>query len=266
MGEAAVAILILLAAAAYALGTHHLALRRAGRRGPALHDGWWFSAGLAVLAASLFGPLDEWSERSFALHMSQHEIIMLAAAPLLVRGRPLARWAWALGRRGRARLRASLSAWQSLGIWRACTSVTGACVLQTLALWAWHMPLWFRAALAHPGVHILQHATFLVVALCFWWSVLRPGPPRTVAVRGIATLFFTTLTTGALGALLTFASTPWYLGADAEPPFGLTVLEDQQVGGLIMWIPGGAVYLAFAVWLGARALSSVAAPPACEAR
>src|SRR5690349_21498606 len=109
MGEALIAILILASASAYALGAHRLALRRGGRRGASPHDGWWFGAGLAVLAAALFGPLDEWSERSFTLHMTQHEVIMLVAAPLLVRGRPLPRWAWAMGRRARAHLRASLS-------------------------------------------------------------------------------------------------------------------------------------------------------------
>jgi putative membrane protein len=136
------------------------------------------------------------------------------------------------------------------------TGVTGACALQTAALWAWHLPAWFRAALEHPGLHILQHATFLATALCFWWSVLRPAAARQAAARGIATLFVTTLTTGALGALLTFGSSAWYALPGQDGPFGWTTLEDQQLGGLIMWIPGGTVYMVIALVLGARALRS----------
>jgi putative membrane protein len=266
MSAASIAVMIVVSAVAYAAGMWRLSVRRASRQGRTGHDGAWFAAGLIMLAGTLLGPLDEWAERSFALHMTQHELIMLVVAPMLVRGRPLAVWTWALARGARLRLRSALGRGRSLGLWYACTSVVGACALQALALWAWHLPAWFRAALAHPGVHILQHATFLAVALCFWWSVLRPGPRRNVAVRGIATLFFTTLTTGALGALLTFAGTPWYAGPDTEPPFGLTLLEDQQVGGLIMWIPGGTVYLAFALWLAARALSMPTSRQALEAQ
>ena len=126
--------------------------------------------------------------------------------------------------------------------------------VQTAALWAWHLPAWFRGALEHPAIHILQHATFLAVALCFWWSVLRPAAPRQAAARGIATLFITTLTTGALGALLTFGSTAWYALPGHEAPVGWTALDDQQLGGLIMWIPGGTAYVVVALLLGARAL------------
>ena len=252
-GEIFIVAAMLVAALAYALGARRLAARRAGAA-PASRDALWFAAGLAVLAVTLLGPLDGASGRSFTVHMIQHELLMLAAAPLLVLGRPLAHWTWALPRAARSRVATAVRvpAWRAA--WSALTGVTGACALQTAALWAWHLPVWFRAALTHPGLHILQHATFLAAALCFWWSVLRPAAARRAATRGVATLFVTTLTTGALGALLTFGSTAWYALPGESPWFGWTPLEDQQVGGLIMWIPGGTVYLVFALALAARAL------------
>ena len=252
-----VVVLMVVAALLYALGVRRLAARRTGRaddRPTRRGDQAAFWAGLLLLAATLLGPIDGWSERSFTVHMIQHELLMLAVAPLLVVGRPLAHWTWSLSPRARVRLRTLQAAWRRPGAWQVLTSVAGACTLQSAALWAWHLPAWFRAALEHPGLHVLQHATFLAAALCFWWSVLRPGPARRRAPPAIGSLFITTLTTGALGALLTFAGTPWYAEPGVVPLFGLTPEEDQQLGGLLMWIPGGTVYMAIALVLGVRVL------------
>jgi len=255
-GDAFIVVAIVASALAYLVGSRALSARRGAPARSRPRDALWFMLGLAVLAAALLGPLDAWSARSFAVHMVQHEILMLVAAPLLVLGRPLARWTWMLPRASRLRVGVAVRAPAWRAAWGAITGVTGACALQTAALWAWHLPAWFRAALEHPGIHILQHATFLATALCFWWSVLRPAAARAAAARGIATLFVTTLTTGALGALLTFGSSAWYALPGQDGPFGWTTLEDQQLGGLIMWIPGGTVYVLIALVLGARALLS----------
>jgi putative membrane protein len=261
-GNAFIVVAIVASALAYLAGSRALSAHRGARARSGARDALWFTLGLAVLAAALLGPLDEWSTRSFAVHMVQHEILMLIVAPLLVLGRPLARWTWMLPRAWRVRVGAALRAPAWRTAWGAITGVAGACALQTAALWAWHLPAWFRAALEHPGIHILQHATFLATALCFWWSVLRPAAARSAAARGIATLFVTTLTTGALGALLTFGSSAWYAVPGQDGPFGWTTLEDQQLGGLIMWIPGGTVYVVIALVLGARALLSRGVPAA----
>lgn len=261
IADVVVVALIATAAIVHAIGARRLA-RRTGDPRP-VRGAAAFVGGLALLTLALFGPLDAWAGRSFTIHMIQHEVLMLAVAPLLVAGRPLAHWTWALPVFARHRLRAFQRAWRGPGVWQALTGLTGACALQSLALWAWHLPAWFRAALEHPGLHVLQHGTFLAAALCFWWSVLRPGPARRRAPASIASLFVTTLTTGALGALLTFAGTPWYAAAGAVPLFGLTPIEDQQLGGLLMWIPGGTVYMVIALLLGLRALrTEPPTPPA----
>jgi putative membrane protein len=254
--------LLALSVALYLAGMRRLWPRSRGGRRALLRQGALFAAGWLTLVAALASPLDGMGSQLFSAHMLQHELLMIVAAPLLVLGRPLAQWTWALPVAARRRLRGVQRAWRRPGLWQLLTGVTGACVVQSAALWAWHLPAWFRAALEHPGLHVLQHATFVAAALCFWWSVLRPGPARRRAPPSIASLFVTTLTTGALGALLTFAGTPWYAEPGVGPLFGLTPLEDQQLGGLLMWIPGGTVYMVIALVLGARALRAVAAAPA----
>ena len=257
-----VAALIVLAGVAYAVGAHRLATRRAWRPGRLGVDGIWFAGGLYALTATLLGPLDEWTSRSFGAHMLQHELLMLVAAPLLVLGRPLARFAWLLPRRWRVGSHRWLATVRTLTGWRLLTSTGGSCAVQTVALFAWHVPAWFRAAVESPFVHMLQHVTFLATALAFWWGVLRPGIRRGHLFAALASLFVPTLSTGALGANLPFSSRAWYVVPGMAPPWGLSLLEDQQLGGLLMWVPGGTVYLAVALLLLARALRSRDALPA----
>ena len=107
-------------------------------------------------------------------------------------------------------------------------------------LWTWHVPVLFQATLDSEFVHALQHASFLFSALLFWWAILH-GRVRAVGF-GVAVLymFTTALHSGLLGALLTLAGTVWYPIYDSTTAsWGLTPLQDQQLGGLIMWIPAG---------------------------
>jgi cytochrome c oxidase assembly factor CtaG len=118
--------------------------------------------------------------------------------------------------------------------------------VHALALWLWHVPALFEAALTHPSVHVLQHSSFLGSALLFWGSVFGRAPRRAGAVA-LASLFTTMVHTGALGALLTFSPTVWYPHYAQGAVLGLGALEDQQLGGLIMWVPAGGAYLAAAL-------------------
>ena len=107
----------------------------------------------------------------------------------------------------------------------------------------WHIPRFFQATLDNDWIHSAQHVSFLGSALLFWWSLFYAhGKVRYGA--SVLYLFTTAVHTSILGALLTFASTVWYPDYVATTPaWGLTPLEDQQVGGLIMWIPAGLVYV-----------------------
>lgn len=211
-----------------------------------------FAAGWTALATALLSPIDALAERSFAVHMVQHEMLMVVAAPLLVVSRPLEAWVWAFQPRTRSTLAAAFSAPHVAYAWRRLTAPASAWALHALALWVWHVPALFMAALANDALHVLQHSCFFASALVFWWAAFGRGY-RVPDATSIALLFTTMLHTSALGLLLTFAPTPWYI--HHEPGLvGLTALEDQQLGGLVMWVPGGFAYLAavlviVAAWL-----------------
>lgn len=214
-----------------------------------------FAAGWLSLAAALLSPLHAWSEMLFAAHMTQHEILMLVSAPLLVLGRPMtffllalpASWAHGLARWGNTSWRRRL--------WRLFTWPFGAFLVHALALWLWHIPWLFDATLASESVHALQHASFLFSAILFWWAVIHGQHAMVSYGMAILYMFATALHSGLLGALLTFANLPYYASyVHPSPVRGLTPLEDQQLGGLIMWIPAGLVYVAagllfFVGWL-----------------
>jgi len=165
-------VAIVLGALLYAKGVVAL-WRKAGvgrgiRRGQSVN----FALGWAALAGSLLSPIDAWAERSFAVHMIQHELLMVVAAPLIVLGRPLEAWAWALSSPVRRFLAAAAKTPILRTIGYVATLSVGAWMLHALALWVWHVPVLFRAALLNPLVHILQHGCFFGSAIAYWWSVV----------------------------------------------------------------------------------------------
>ena len=242
-------LIIAASAILYALGIAAL-WRKAGLgRGIRLAQAARFALGWLTLAAALLSPIDEAAERSFAAHMVQHELLMVLAAPLLVLGRPLEAWAWALPDGVKRSLAAIARARAVRRAWSWITGPLGAWIVHALALWAWHLPVLFAAALASPPIHVLQHASFFGSALAFWWAVFGRGV-RAPDATSIASVFTTMLHTSLLGALLTFAPTALYGGT----------LEDQQLGGLVMWVPGGFAYLVAGLAIAARWLRE-ARPP-----
>lgn len=246
---------LLATAALYAIGLKNL---RDGNTRTNLRQ-WralaFFGGWLALLAA-LVSPLDALGSMLFSAHMFQHELLMLVAAPLLVLGKPLAVFVWGLPmpwRRAIARPFRS-DFWQ--GLWHELTKPLAAWVIHAIVLWGWHAPLLFQASLRNNTIHELQHASFLLSALLFWWALLR-GRTRLTAVLYLLT---TMIHTGVLGALLTFAPEPWYPAyLTTTAAWGFSPLEDQQLGGLIMWVPAGFVLmlaglLLLGTWLAEQSL------------
>jgi putative membrane protein len=256
-------LLALLAVAAfgYALGLRRLWRHAGGPRGVAQHQAACFGIGWIALVAALVSPIDALGAHLFSMHMVQHELLMVVAAPLLVLGRPLATWAWALSPVQRRTVGRSFAARGWSGVWSALTDPVGAFAFHAIALWAWHVPAAFDTALAHEGWHIAQHLSFLVSALFFWWSVLGHDPRgRYGAGHSAASLFVTMMHTGALGALLSLSPNPWYAPYVATTlAMGLDAAQDQQLGGLVMWVPAGLVYVAAALWVLGRMLTRVRA-------
>jgi putative membrane protein len=245
----------------YAKGVRALWRRAGAGRGITAGQAMRFALGWFVLAVALLSPIDTLGATSFAVHMVQHELLMVVAAPLLVLGRPLEAWTWSLAPRSRA----ALGAVARLGVlrrpWKVMTEPLGAWTVHALALWVWHMPSLFTLALANESVHFVQHACFLGTALLFWWSVFDRSP-RHAGGASLASLFATMAHSGALGALLTFSARPWYRPYADSNPFGLTALADQQLGGLVMWGPGGLAYLVAALVIASRLLRPGASRPA----
>lgn len=234
------------AALLYGRGVRRLWRNAGAGRGIAAWQVGCFAAGTLTIVLALMPPLDTLGSRSFAAHMAQHEILMLLTAPLMVLARPLAAWSWAFAPPSRQRIGRALKARWWAATWSFVTGPFVAWAAHALALWLWHLPAWFNAALANEGVHAVQHASFLATALLFWWAVIgRAARPRAAGGAALAYLFTTMLHTSALGALLTLAASPWY------PRYPL---EDQQLGGLIMWVPGATAYLAAALTVVARLL------------
>lgn len=209
-----------------------------------------FVAGWLVLTLALISPLHEAGERSFTLHMTEHELIMLVAALLLPLSRPIGVMLWAFPRPLRRTL-----AMRSL--WCRLSSPVFATALQASMLWIWHAPPLFNRALGHPAWHTAQHLSFLISSLLFWWAILRTSN------KGLAALclFVTSIVGGALGALMALSASPWYAGyaAMGMMPFGLTPEEDQALAGLIMWVPGGLVHAGAAILLLWRSLGEAGA-------
>ncbi len=220
-------------AVVYALGQHELSGRRTSsdRRGMAL-----FATGLLALAVALSPPLDEVADRLFSVHMVQHELLMVVAAPLLVASSSFPALIWALPRRGRLVVARVIRRTRLRAIWSWLTGPLPASVLHGLAIWLWHAPVLFDAALEHEWIHVAQHVSFFGTGLIFWSSVIRPHR-REARGQAVLSLFATSVHSGVLGALLTFSRASWYA------PYGAGAIEDQQLAGLIMWIPASLAYL-----------------------
>jgi len=231
------AALLALLAGVYASGQWRLARRGHSTRGASMVYFW---VGWLALLIALAPPLEGWTEVSFAAHMAQHEIMMLVAAPLLVLARPLGTLLWGL-----PSAFASIAKSRTLRAFAAGLSAPlTAWIVHAAILWGWHVPIAFEAALKAEAVHWLQHSSFFAAAVIFWWSVFHGS--RAGGRRGIALLsvFTTAIHTTVLGVLLTFSGRIWYPGyAHAANPWALSPLEDQQLGGLIMSVPGGMVFV-----------------------
>ena len=209
---------------------------------------WLFLGGWLVLALSLVSPLHEGGERSFTLHMIEHELIMLVATFLLAAASAGGTLAWGLPAPLRRALGGSWKAPLS-SLWRRLTQPVTATIVQALAMWAWHAPALFNRALISQGWHVAQHLSFILASLFFWRAMLDVR--RGSALLSALLLFLTSLVEGVLGALMALSSSPWYpaYAAMGVSGIGLDPASDQQLAGLLMWIPGGLVHGAAALVL-----------------
>jgi putative membrane protein len=199
-----------------------------------------FSLGWLTIVVALLSPLHHLADVKLWAHMVQHELLMLIAAPLIALGRPDVALLALFKHRDHRKIAAR---W--LG--RLSVSPASAWILHGIAVWIWHLPSLYTTASLHPPVHLAQHISFFATALLAWWSVLGRRSDYGAAAFYV---FATSMHTGLLGLLLFIARRPWY------PTYATAheALEDQQLAGLLMWIPGGVIMaitamVLFALWL-----------------
>jgi putative membrane protein len=217
-----------------------------------------FCAGWISLAGSLVSPLHWLGEHLFTFHMIEHEIIMAVSAPLLVLANPVGPVLWSLPRAIRVTVGRGMCQNVVRSTWRWLSEGSHATVIHGIAIWIWHAPVIFDAAVNDIAIHRLQHVSFFSTAVLFWWSVFRRSETGAAAWH----VFITMLHTSVLGALMALAPRVLYGAQTAtSSAWGLTPLEDQQLAGIIMWVPAGTIYAAaalalMAIWIkqaGARA-------------
>jgi putative membrane protein len=229
----------------YGLGLARLWRRAGVGRNIPLRRVASFLGGILALLMALSSPLDDLAARMFAAHMVQHLLLILVVAPLLVIALiPIVLlWALPLPARRSIALRGRLP-YRARAYLRSLTSPVAVFLVYTLALWTWHLPGLYQGALASDVIHALEHLTFLAAASLFWWTILQPQGRRRLPLALTALyLFAASLQGSALGVLITFSPVPWYQTYAAGPRvWGFSPLQDQQLAGLLMWMPVGSIF------------------------
>jgi len=226
----------------YAAGSIHLA-RRGARVRRLERAAFW--AGWVAIVAAVAPPMDRAAALTFSMHMVQHELLMLIGAPLLIVGRPIVPWLWALPARLRTVGGGALQGRAVSRAWGAATTPLVAWVAHGLTIWIWHVPALYEAAVENEAIHALQHAMFVGTAVLFWWGLVYGRYGRAAYGASALYVFTTMVHTGILGAAFTFSSVPFYpVYRERALAAGLDPLNDQQLAGLLMWVPAGIVLTA----------------------
>jgi putative membrane protein len=249
-------------AALYAAGTRRLTARGARVRS-AERIAFWLGWIAAVVA--LVPPIDTIAQQLFSVHMFQHELLMLVATPLMIAGRPILGILWGLPDIARTRVARRRGTAVFVRLAAMLTLPVVAWLIHGVTVWAWHAPVLYEAAVRSESIHAIQHVTFVGSAALFWWGLVYGRYGRAGYGASVLYVFSTLVHTGVLGAMFTLSATPFYsvyvlrgLASGRDP------IADQQLAGLVMWIPAGVVLTCcglalFTAWLVASERRELAA-------
>ncbi len=205
-------------------------------------------AGLAAMCVAVVGPLHAYGRYSLGAHMGQHMLLFAYAPLLLALARPLSLWRDAFGP---VAPRMRMPPWAKPG-----TVLVAATAMHSGLMWFWHHPATITSTLLDDRLQLLMHASFVLSGLWFWSAMLRLASAGEGLGAGMVALVAMMMQMGLLGALLTFSSRVLYpVCSERAPLLGLEPLADQQLAGLIMWVPAGLPYLLGGLWLMQRWLS-----------
>ncbi|RWF43436.1 MAG: cytochrome c oxidase assembly protein [Mesorhizobium sp.] len=222
----------------YGAGVTRLA-RRARQPGGMLMRALLYCSGWLTLAAALLSPLHWLGEHLYTFHMIEHEMVMAVSAPLIVLARPVGILLWGLPGRARRVAASGMCSPLVRAPWDWCTGTLNATIIHGSAIWAWHLQVLFDAAVTNTALHRVQHLCFFVTAILFWWAMIWRSDYGASAWH----LFATMVHTSILGALIALAPRVLYIAQTRTAmAWGLTPLEDQQLAGMIMWVPAGTIY------------------------
>jgi putative membrane protein len=218
-----------------ALGALYLWAARLLRQEPTLKQKLYFFAGLFVMFASLNGPIHDLSDYYlFSAHMVQHLLLTLAMPPLLLAGVP----GWML--------RPLLARQRVASIARFFTRAPIAFVIFNVVMAAWHLPPLYNAAMANHNIHILEHLMFMAAAVLMWWPLLSQLPelPRLAYPGQMLYSFLMSIPMSIVAVYIALSDHVLYPAYAAAPRvLPISPLEDQLLGALIMWIPGGIIFM-----------------------
>jgi putative membrane protein len=218
-----------------------------------------FLAGLFLIWVAVGSPLGVFDERFLTVHMAQHLLLMTLAPPLIWLGAPMMPFLHGLPRRFVHGMVAPIlrrPKVQALG--RVLTSLRFCLTASTAVLIGWHIPIFYEVALRSEGWHVVEHLSFLVTGLLFWWPVVLPWPSRETAARWpvLLYLFLATLPCDVLAGFLVFSERIAYSPYLSMPRLmGISVMDDQQCAGALMWTCVAVLYLIPAAILSTSLLS-----------
>lgn len=226
-----------------------------------------YLGGLFILAVALMSPIDVLGAQLFTMHMVQHVLLVMVVPPLLLLANPLPSLLWGLPMNVRVRAGPILGRRAVFRRWLRKISGPGIVWMTFVVIfWGWHDPAVYTLALSNAFIHDLEHITFFLVAMFFWWHVVGAGPRihrRLSSVGRAAYVLSAIPPTMIAGIAIAFATKPLYSYYEAMPRlWGLSALEDQQIAGVIMWVPGSMMYMIAALILIGRWLQVEAEKPA----
>ncbi|MFL6292511.1 MAG: cytochrome c oxidase assembly protein [Thermoanaerobaculia bacterium] len=251
-----VLVVLVVSGGVYARGVRRLWARAGVGHGIRKWEAGAFAAAWISVFIALISPLDPLSDILFSAHMAQHEVLMLVSAPLFVLGRTLLAFLWAFGAERREWIGRWIQSPRVTSAWHGITGPLVVWVLHAVALWVWHVPSLYEGALRNDAVHAVQHLCFFVTACLFWWALVYGRFGKIGYGMAVFYVFTTAVHSSILGALLTVARRLWYPIYEVRTmQWHLDALEDQQLAGLLMWVPAGVIFLVlglalFAAWLG----------------
>lgn len=249
-------VLIVVSTAVYAAGLRNVWSRAGRGQGVTTWQATAYAAAIATLVLALVSPLAWLSEVLFSAHMTQHELLMLISAPLMVLSRPAIAYLWAIPSAQRSRVAAAFRGPAFTPAWHALTGPLAVVLLHAVALWTWHIPSLYEAAIRNTAIHAVEHLCFLLTAALFWWGMVHGRYGRLGYGVAVFYVFLTGMHSTLLGALMTLTSHVWYPSYQAQGvAWSVDAFADQQLAGLIMWVPSGVVFIVLGLallsaWLG----------------